>query len=626
LKQWEEDQSVDTPVLSKMIQRAQKKVEMHNFDARKHVLEYDDVMNVQRDVIYRERRKILEGADLRDTLVGYLHEAVDHALGLYCPEGVSPEEWDRSGLYENLNAQFPLARYLEEGELDGKSKAEISERLHEIADQAYADKEAEFGPEIMREIERHITIRQIDQAWIYHLANMDYLREGIGLRGYAQVDPLVAYKKEAFQLFEEMQAGIQGDVIRNLFLASIQFGDQPEESMYHPLASSARTIWMRSRRATAAFRASPTSARACCSRRWPPRRRRQRRPAPASAPTTRARAAAARSTRSAAVTSRAVANQAQRQGGPRVLARGPPFLRKDPGDDASGRPGRGRLSRDLRGRGFQIEQREGGGRLERIEVVEDQILARELLNARVGGVGDRRQAGGLARRHAPVLLARGQGSQRAGGYPEQAQLRLQRDRAVAVDVGRDLHAPVLEPAGDGDAGGFVVEGGDHGRAQGFFFAPAVRGEANPHHAQFHERFARRNVQQPDDLFHLGNGFGGSLDSQGHRLVVGGDALDAPGQNRRLLRRGRGFEQADQIRCPHEAQLDHLGHRALNPGAAGQAGQRERADQQKTQAAHVASFFFGTKGTERAIHATRPISPSPGALPARRLGRVTIRPG
>jgi preprotein translocase subunit SecA len=180
LNQWEEDQSVDTPMLSKMIARAQKKVEQHNFDARKHVLEYDDVMNVQRDVIYRERRKILEGADLHDTLLGYLQAAVDNALGLYCSEGVPSDEWDRSGLFENLNTQFPLERYASEDDLAGLDRAELAERLHAIAEQAYADREAEFGPDVMRDIERWIAIRQIDQAWIYHLANMDYLREGIG--------------------------------------------------------------------------------------------------------------------------------------------------------------------------------------------------------------------------------------------------------------------------------------------------------------------------------------------------------------------------------------------------------------------------------------------------------------
>ncbi|MES2459984.1 MAG: preprotein translocase subunit SecA, partial [Armatimonadota bacterium] len=227
MRQWEEDQAVDTPLLSKMIERAQKKVEQFNFDSRKHVLEYDDVMNVQREVIYRERRKVLEGADLRDTLNGYLHDAVDDALGLYCPDSVPTEEWDRAGLYENLSNTFPLPNFASAEDLETLSKAELRDRLHTIADDAYAAKEEEFGTELMREIERHITLREIDRAWVDHLTNMDYLREGIGLRGYGQVDPLVAYKKEALLLFETMQGGIQGDVVRNLFMAQVE-ANQPQ--------------------------------------------------------------------------------------------------------------------------------------------------------------------------------------------------------------------------------------------------------------------------------------------------------------------------------------------------------------------------------------------------------------
>ena len=230
MRQWEEDQAVDTPLLSKMIERAQKKVEQFNFDSRKHVLEYDDVMNVQREVIYRERRKVLEGADLRETLNGYLHDVVDDALGLYAPDSVPIEEWDRAGLYENLSSTFPLPNFAAAEELETLPKAELRERLHAIADDAYAAKEEEFGPQLMREIERHITQREIDRAWVDHLTNMDYLREGIGLRGYGQVDPLVAYKKEALLLFERMQGGIQSDVARNLFMAQVE-SDQPQMQM-----------------------------------------------------------------------------------------------------------------------------------------------------------------------------------------------------------------------------------------------------------------------------------------------------------------------------------------------------------------------------------------------------------
>jgi preprotein translocase subunit SecA len=226
MRQWEEDQAVDMPLLSKMIERAQKKVEQFNFDSRKHVLEYDDVMNVQREVIYRERRRVLQGEDLRDTFVSYLHDAVDDALATYCPEGVELAEWDRAGLFSALNETFPLAHLVPEEELATLERAELVERLHAVADDAYAAKEQEFGAELTREIERQITLREIDRAWVDHLTNMDYLREGIGLRGYAQVDPLVAYKKEALELFSRMQADIQANVMRNLFMAQV-YPDQP---------------------------------------------------------------------------------------------------------------------------------------------------------------------------------------------------------------------------------------------------------------------------------------------------------------------------------------------------------------------------------------------------------------
>ncbi len=236
MKGWEEDQAVDMPFLSKLIERAQKKVEQHNFDSRKHVLEYDDVHNVQREVIYRERRKILEGADLRETITSYLHETVDSSMALYCPESVPEEEWDRTGLFEHLNQQFPLSHFTNIEELSGLKRSELVDALHDAADDTYEAKEAEIieqtgDPESMRQLERHIAIREIDQAWVHHLADMDYLREGIGLRGYAQVDPLVAYKKEALEIFERMQGGIQGAIARGVFMAQIQM-EREEPNLY----------------------------------------------------------------------------------------------------------------------------------------------------------------------------------------------------------------------------------------------------------------------------------------------------------------------------------------------------------------------------------------------------------
>lgn len=227
LKAWEEDQAVDMPILSKMIERAQKKVEQHNFDSRKHVLEYDDVMNVQREVIYRERRRILEGTDLRDTLTGYLAESIDSAVEVHLSEALPTEEWDKEKLYHELNEQFPLANFVSQEELMPLGKAELRDKLQELATEAYEAKEEEVGAELMREIERHVLRQTIDQTWIQHLQSMDYLREGIGLRGYAQVDPLVAYKKEAMEIFTQMQAGLLGETLRNVFMAQVQ-ADMPE--------------------------------------------------------------------------------------------------------------------------------------------------------------------------------------------------------------------------------------------------------------------------------------------------------------------------------------------------------------------------------------------------------------
>ncbi len=230
MDQWRDDEAVQMPFLAKLIENAQKKVEAHNFDARKHVLEYDDIMNVQREVIYRERRKILEGTDLRETLLGYLHQSVDEATVLYLSDTVPSEEWDRAGLIENLGQLFPLMNYVSTEDIDTLEKTEVLAKLHEAAEQAYADKETEVGEEEMRDLERRVAQRVIDQGWVAHLSDMDYLREGIGLRGYGQTDPLVAYKKEALDLFERMQGGIQGDIARQVFMA--QSGGMQNDSMF----------------------------------------------------------------------------------------------------------------------------------------------------------------------------------------------------------------------------------------------------------------------------------------------------------------------------------------------------------------------------------------------------------
>jgi preprotein translocase subunit SecA len=233
LSSWAEDQAIDAKMLSAMIARAQKKVEMFYFDQRKSTLDYDDVMNVQRANIYGERRRIMEGADLRETIVGYLRDSVEGEIAQYAPEGVSPEEWDLEALYNSLNQTFPLAQDATLEDLQGKKRPDLTEFLTDLADKSYQDKEKHFvetlgeeaGMAEMRDLERRVTLQSLDRHWMEHLSAMDYLREGIGWRGYAGIDPLVLYKKEAYDMFQQMQASIQGEVVH--VMSGIQISLDP---------------------------------------------------------------------------------------------------------------------------------------------------------------------------------------------------------------------------------------------------------------------------------------------------------------------------------------------------------------------------------------------------------------
>lgn len=232
---WREDQALDAKLLSRMIERAQKKVEMHHFEMRKHVLQYDDVMNVQRETIYSQRRKILEGADLRPTVVGYLHETVRSAIDMFCTEGVHPSEWDTDGLFDYINEILPLELYAKKSDLRDKRREELQDLLSDIVERSYRAKEEEIGPELMREIERHVALDMINRKWIDHLDAMDFLQEGIGLRGYAQRDPLVEYKKEAYELFQSMLAGLQDDIARIMYRVQTQAPPPRRRPVYRNL-------------------------------------------------------------------------------------------------------------------------------------------------------------------------------------------------------------------------------------------------------------------------------------------------------------------------------------------------------------------------------------------------------
>ncbi len=203
--------------VSKAIERAQKQVEAHNFSIRKHLLEYDDVMNKQREVIYSMRRQILEKKDMREWIEDKIEILLDWHLEKYCDSRRSPQDWDIENLRRALLYQFSFDVSEINGEFSELSYDELKELIYEKLREKYAQKERILGEERMREIERYALLQVIDYQWKDHLLAMDHLKEGIGLRGYGQRDPLIEYKKESFDMFQEMMDRIEEETIRILF-------------------------------------------------------------------------------------------------------------------------------------------------------------------------------------------------------------------------------------------------------------------------------------------------------------------------------------------------------------------------------------------------------------------------
>jgi preprotein translocase subunit SecA len=212
-----DDEPIESRLVSRQIEGAQTKVEGHNFDARRYLVEYDDVMNKQREIIYGERRKVLEGADLREQVQGWIRKAVEDAVNEHC-ESRHPDNWDLEGLVGQLGAVFPLPPFSElAADEFGETKEAAVERLMEYADAAYKAKEAEMTEPMMRKIEQFVVLKTIDSKWISYLTEMEHFKEGIGLRAFGQKDPLVEYKNEAFQAFQELLNGIQFDIATTVF-------------------------------------------------------------------------------------------------------------------------------------------------------------------------------------------------------------------------------------------------------------------------------------------------------------------------------------------------------------------------------------------------------------------------
>ena len=211
----EEDQEISSPMVTRAIEKAQKKVEMFHFDARKNVLEYDQVMDEQRKLVYRERQRILEGADLRKAVFLWIERSVDKAINQWVPSVLTHDERDYAALCDWVRKTFGF-RVLPR-EVEDLSEDDLFEQLMQKVDQAYGLREAEIGQEEMRRLERFIMLQKIDEKWKDHLHGMDQLRGGIGWRGYAQLDPKLAYKKEGYSLFQEMWETCADEIASLLF-------------------------------------------------------------------------------------------------------------------------------------------------------------------------------------------------------------------------------------------------------------------------------------------------------------------------------------------------------------------------------------------------------------------------
>jgi preprotein translocase subunit SecA len=225
----EEDQPIESRLVTRQIESAQKRVEAHNFEIRKHLLEYDDVMNKQREVIYSQRRDVLTGEGLKDSVMEIIEEQAEGIVDLYADEKTHPEDWDYKGLQDALYEQFSFRWSPPSIEEDGLNRARLKERVVENASEVYEKKEKEFGEATLRYLEKVLMLQAVDTHWKDHLLAIDQLKEGIGLRGYAQKDPRIEYQKEAYQMFLEMLERIKRDTVQKLFAIQIAKEEQVKE-------------------------------------------------------------------------------------------------------------------------------------------------------------------------------------------------------------------------------------------------------------------------------------------------------------------------------------------------------------------------------------------------------------
>ncbi|WP_141604105.1 preprotein translocase subunit SecA [Terrilactibacillus laevilacticus] len=223
-----DDQPIESKLVSRSVEAAQKRVEGNNFDARKQLLQFDDVMRQQREIIYKQRAEVLESENIRPDIEAMIHRVIEAHVNAHTPNDQVPEDWDIQAIVDYVNAQLFDEETISIEDLQGKDPEEIVEFLQAKAIESYDDKEERFTPERMREFERVIMLRAVDTKWMDHIDAMEQLREGIHLRAYGQIDPFQEYNFEGFKMFEEMVASIEEEVVNYLMRAEIEEEQQIE--------------------------------------------------------------------------------------------------------------------------------------------------------------------------------------------------------------------------------------------------------------------------------------------------------------------------------------------------------------------------------------------------------------
>lgn len=235
----DEDEPINSRMVSNAIQKAQKRVEARNFDIRKYVLEYDDVMNQQRKVVYEQRRRILEGENMKDQVLRMVDTIIEKGMQTYADPKLYPEEWDFAGLLKYSEKYFLAPGEIKLEEIEDMSREEVEDKLKTIAHETYESREKSIGSSMMRELEKAVMLKVVDSKWMEHLDDMDMLKEGIGLRSYGQRNPIVEYKVEAYDIFDEMQQAMMETIVLYLYHIQIRFATDPEEPQQAPEAPKA---------------------------------------------------------------------------------------------------------------------------------------------------------------------------------------------------------------------------------------------------------------------------------------------------------------------------------------------------------------------------------------------------